>query len=173
MPSNPPLIAILQHTPPWVWGLLVALLALGFAQSRPRRAGPLRAALLPAAMLAWSLGSAAAGFGSGPALLAWALGALSAAGATASLGAPAGARWSAAERAFDLPGSWIPMGLIVALFGVKFAVGASLALQPALRADAVFASGASLAFGAFSGVFAGRALALLRMARRPVAALPL
>lgn len=167
MPSKHMLVAVLQHTPPWVWGLLAALLALGAVQARPRRVGPLRAALLPAAMLAWSLWSVAAGFGSGPALLAWTLATLASAAATAGLGAPAGARWADTERAFDLPGSWIPMGLIVGLFGVKFIVGASLALQPALRSDAAFASCASLVFGMFSGVFAGRALALLRLARSP------
>lgn len=164
MPSIQPFITIVQHTPTWVWGLLAALLALGYAQTRPRRVGPARAALLPAAMLAWSLWSVAAGFGSAPALAAWAFGALAAASATAGLGAPAKARWSAAARAFDLPGSWFPMGLIVALFCVKFAVGAGLARQPSLRAELAFASGTSLIFGAFSGVFAGRALALLRLA---------
>lgn len=164
MTSTTTLLAILQHTPHWVWVLLAALLALGFAQTRARRLGPARAALLPAAMLAWSLWGVAAGFGSVAALAAWMLGVLAAAVAVARLPLPRGARWNAAARSFDLPGSWLPLTLIVALFGIKFGVGASLAIDPALRENTVFAACASLAFGAFSGVFAGRALALLRLA---------
>ncbi len=164
MSSTQSLLAIVQHTPPWVWALLAALLALGLAQARARRVGPTRAALLPAAMLAWSLWGVATSFGSAPALPAWAAGASAAALATRRLGAPAGTRWSAQAHAFQLPGSWLPLALILALFCCKFATGALLALRPALGADPAFATGASLAFGAFSGVFAGRALALLRLA---------
>jgi hypothetical protein len=41
----------------------------------------------------------------------------------------------------------------------------SLALHPELRQAAVFALGTSLAYGVFSGVFAGRALVLWRLAQ--------
>ena len=167
MSSTPPLSDILMHTPPWVWGLLAGLVALGLLQTRRRQVGLARAALLPAAMLAWSLWSVMAGFGSPLAAAAWALGALSTAAAVARLAPPAGARWNAATRSIDLPGSWAPLGLILALFAVKFGTGVGLALHPELRSDAVFAAGASLVFGAFSGVFAGRAAALLRLATRP------
>ena len=64
MSSTPPLSDILMHTPPWVWGLLAGLVALGLLQTRRRQVGLARAALLPAAMLAWSLWSVMAGFGS-------------------------------------------------------------------------------------------------------------
>jgi len=165
MPSTPSILVILQHAPSWVWGLLAALLALGLAQTQPRRISLRRVALLPAAMLAWSLWGVVSGFDSALALGAWTLGVLGAASATTGLGTPCEARWQAGERRFELPGSWVPLALIAALFCVKFAVGASLAQHPLLRADAVFAAGASLAFGAFGGVFAGRALALLRLVR--------
>lgn len=165
MSSLTTFVEILRHTPPWVWVLLAALLVLGYLQTRPRRVGIGRAALLPASMLAWSLWGEAASFGSAIALATWGLGVVGAAAAMARLPAPPGARWMAATRSFDLPGSWVPFGLIAALFAVKFGAGASLALQPGLRDDAGFVTGASLAFGAFSGVFAGRALVLLQLAR--------
>lgn len=167
MTSTPPLSDILAHTPPWVWGLLAGLIVLGLLQTRQRQVGLARAALLPVAMLGWSLWSVVAGFGSALALAAWALGALSTGVAFARLAPPAGARWRAATRSIDLPGSWAPLGLILALFAVKFGTGVGLALHPALRGEAAFATGASLVFGAFSGVFAGRAAALLRLAERP------
>lgn len=167
MPSAAPLMNVLEHTPPWVWGLLAALLALGWAQTRPRRVGAWRAALLPVAMLLWSLTGAVTSFGAGAALAAWSPGLLAATLASASLGAPAGVRWHAGARAFDLPGSWVPMLLILGIFGVKFAIGASLAQHPGMREDALFALGACLTLGTLSGVFTGRAVALLRTAAQP------
>lgn len=167
---NPSPLEIVSHTPVWVWPLLAALIALGAAQARPRRAALARVALLPAAMLAWSLAGVAAAFGSAPALLAWAAAVSAAAFATAAQGVAPGTRWSAVERSFALPGSWLPLALILALFGIKFASGVMLALHPALRADAAFASAMSFAYGGFAGVFAGRALALLRLARAGVRA---
>lgn len=163
MPSFAPLIIVVEHTPTWVWGLLAALLALGWAQARPRRVAAWRAALLPAAMLVWSLTGAVSSFGAGAALAAWAPGLAAATLASASLGAPAGVRWHVDARAFELPGSWVPMLLILAIFCVKFAIGASLAQHPGLRGDALFALGACLTLGTLSGVFAGRAVALLRI----------
>lgn len=167
MSPTPPLSAILMHTPSWVWGLLAGLVALGLLQTRRRQVGLARAALLPVAMLVWSLWSVAAGFGTALAVAAWALGVLSTAAAVARLAPPARARWSAATRSIDLPGSWLPLGLILALFAVKFATGVGLALNPTLRSETAFAAGASLVFGAFSGVFAGRAAALLRLVELP------
>lgn len=164
MSSTPALAAILQHTPPWVWGLLAALVATGLAQSVPRRVGLRRALLLPAAMLAWSLWSVASGFGSAVALAAWAVAAAFAAAAVVRGGDLAGARWSDREQRLHLPGSWTPLALILAIFVTRFGVGASLGLQPALRADAAFAVVVCLTYGTFSGVFAGRALALWRLA---------
>jgi hypothetical protein len=171
MSTTIPLLAILQHTPLWVWALLALLLAVGYRQSLPRRVGLRRAALLPAVLLAWSLWSVASGFGSAGALAAWALGAAVAAAAAVAMGAPAGARWSADLRCFEAPGSWVPLLLIVALFCVKFGVGASLAMHPALRDDEAFAAAAGLAYGGFSGLFAGRALALLRLVAHGAVAL--
>ena len=166
MTSSTPFVTVLVHTPAWVWALLAALLVLGLAQTRPRRVSALRATLLPAAMLAWSLWGTLSSFGAGLALLAWMTAMLGAALASASLGAPAGVRWRAAEHGFDLPGSWVPMGLILAIFCIRFAVGANLAQHPGLRNEGSFAIGAGLALGALSGIFTGRALALLRVARQ-------
>lgn len=164
------IITILGHTPLWVWPLLAALLALGMLQARPRSVTLLRATLLPVAMLALSLWGVISVFASAASLAAWAVAALAASVAITGAGA-SDARWSGRERRLHLPGSWTPLALMLALFATKFGVGVSLGLQPALRQDAVFAVGACLAYGGFSGVFAGRALALLRLAT-PTRSLP-
>lgn len=159
-------VSILQHTPGWVWLLLAALIALGLYQARPHSITLRRMTALPLAMMVLSLFGVISVFGSGAALAAWATGALVAAGGTLHGGiGTKGTRWIEGDQRFLLPGSWLPMALILGIFCVKFGVAVSLALQPTLRSAPEFALAASLTYGIFSGCFAGRALALLRLAQ--------
>jgi hypothetical protein len=77
-----------------------------------------------------------------------------------------GARWSEEAGLLHVPGSWLPMVLIVGLFCIKYFAGASLALHPALAGDTAFAGLCSLAYGSFSGLFLARALSLRSLATR-------
>ena len=165
MPRTDFLLAILQHTPVWVWRLLAALLSLGIWQAFPRTVTLRRATLLPVAMLALSLWGVVSVFASGQALAAWALGGLAAASWSLRAGSPRGVHWSAAEQVFRMPGSWVPLALILGIFCTKFGVGMSLAQHPDLRSASAFALGTSLAYGVFSGLFAGRAITLWRLTR--------
>ncbi len=155
--------AVLVHTPLWVWGLLALLIAAGLAQTRAQRLSLQRAMALPALMLGLSLWGVLANFAGPAAPLVWALCAL----ALATWGqrgvALAGARWSATERRFHRPGSWVPLLLMLGIFALKYGVGVSLALQPALRGNAGFVLAVSAGYGLFSGLFAARALALWRL----------
>lgn len=162
---TPSISTILGHTPLWVWPLLGALLVLGALQARARQVTLLRATLLPVAMLALSLWGVVSVFASAPTLAAWAVATAVAAAVVVRSGGITGARWSAREQRFDLPGSWTPLALILAIFVTRFGVGVSLGLQPTLREDIVFAVGVCLAYGVYSGIFAGRALTLLRLAQ--------
>jgi hypothetical protein len=105
----------------------------------------------------------AAAFGTAAAVAAWAIGSVLTALWIQRSGSAGDARWSAASQTFRLPGSWVPLALILGIFGVKFGVGMNLAMHPELRQTALFALGASLAYGVFSGIFAGRALVLWRL----------
>jgi len=160
-------LAIVQHTPLWVWVLLVALLSLGLQQSLPRSVSLRRATLLPVSMLTLSLWGVLSAFGSALAVTAWVLGGLVAAAWSLHADSPRGVHWSAAEQVFRMPGSWMPLVLILGLFSIKFGIGVSLARHPELSNAAGLALAASLAYGIFSGLFAGRALVLWRLARRP------
>jgi hypothetical protein len=166
MPPTDFLLAVLQHTPVWVWPLLAALLSLGVWQAFPRTVKLRRATLLPAAMLALSLWGVISVFGSGQALVAWALGGVAAATWNWHAGSPRSARWSATEQVFRLPGSWVPLLLILGIFCTKFGVGMSLAHHPDLRHATGFAAAVSMAYGVFSGLFAGRAMTLWHLTRR-------
>jgi hypothetical protein len=158
-------IAIVQHTPNWVWGLLTLLIAVGLWQTRDREMTLARVTVLPLVLIALSASGVLSAFGHFPvALGGWAAGA----GAALTLGrqfvAVRGARWSAEVGLLHVPGSWLPLTLIVGLFCIKYGAGASLAMNPALAADATFAGLCSLAYGGFGGLFLARAMSLRQLA---------
>lgn len=166
------IIDIVRGTPAWVGILLAALLALGYSATRTRRVAASRLALMPLAMLGlalWGVQSAFAAGGHLPALLAlWALcfAAVLALGSRAA--APQGTRFDPASRQFLLPGSWVPMALIPCVFLIKYGVGVQLALEPALARHLGFAIAVTALYGLLSGLFAVRALRVLRLARGPM-----
>jgi hypothetical protein len=160
--------AIVQHTPAWVWGLLAALTALGLWQTRPRAMSLSRVTVLPLVLMGLSLTGVITAFGHLPiALVAWAAGAAAAVGLGRQALAVRGASWSASKRLLQVPGSGLPLVLILALFTLKYGAGVSLALFPTLASDSTFAAGCSFAYGVFSGLFLARALSLRSLATRP------
>jgi uncharacterized membrane protein len=162
---------VLARTPGWVWGLLAGLLVLGWSQTRQREAGLGRIVLLPVAMTALSVSGTVSAFGATPAVLGtWLAAVLFVVALVLPRPVPAGTRYDAAARRFTLPGSWVPMLLILGVFSMKYAVGASLAMQPLLAFDPAFAGCVTVLSGVFSGLFAGRALRLVRLALRPAPA---
>lgn len=164
-------LAVLAHTPRWVWALLAVLVAFGVVQARPRSVTLARLTVLPAALAGASLLGVVTGFGHAAALAGWAVATVAAATLALALGAPRQAAWLGAERRLRVPGSWLPLALMLGVFAVKYAVGVLVAMTPALRGQAAFAGTAGLAYGAFAGLFLGRALALRTLARGGDAAL--
>jgi hypothetical protein len=157
------LLTIVQHTPLWVWGWLTALVAIGLTQTRTREMSVLRITVLPLLLIALSLGGVFHAFGHAPVGLGgWSAGLSAALVFVRHAVAVRGASWSQATRTLRVPGSWLPLVLIVGLFAIKYVAGASLALHPALAADAAFAGTCSFAYGAFGGTFLARALSLHR-----------
>lgn len=162
------ILAIVQHTPLWVWALLAGLIALGLLQTRDRDMTLPRILVTPSVLLVLSLAGVVSAFGGRPlALGAWALGLALAGVVGRQAVTPRGARWCAARRRVWVPGSALPLALIVALFALKYLAGVSLAIAPRLAADTAFAVGCSLAYGSFSGLFLARAVSLCALARVP------
>ncbi len=168
------LLQILVHTPKWVFAVFALLLWLGARQLRPGRAGLGRVMALSAAMTALSLAGVISAFGdSAGALLGWAAAAAAAMALVVRQGPlPAGVRYDAAARSFDLPGSAVPLALMMGVFFTKYAVGVALAMHPGLPRQAGFAVGIPMLYGAFSGIFAARAVRLWRLAARSAAVAP-
>ncbi|MFI4927332.1 MAG: DUF6622 family protein [Burkholderiales bacterium] len=162
------LATIVQNTPKWVWGLLAFLLALGISQLRDRTVSVARASIMPVAMTALSLWGMLAAFGNSP-LLASALGVwIVCAGlvyaAVATLRTKA--TYDPATRTYALPGSVVPLALVLGIFLVKYFVGVELAMAPALTRDTQYALTVAAIYGAFTGMFIGRASLLWRLSLR-------
>jgi uncharacterized membrane protein len=168
-----PLAPIFRNTPSWAWALLAGLVILGWIQSRDRTASLAAVTSLPAGMAIFGLWGTVGAFGRSP-LIAAALGLwLLAAGIVFAALAqrPATAWYDRATRTFDLAGSWTPLSLFLAVFATRYAVSVQLALQPALAEESGFALPVAALYGAFSGMFLGRAAQLWRLVLRPQPAL--
>ena len=161
------LVQVFAHTPPWLYILFFALVALGVSQLAARRVGFKRALLVPLAMVGLSIGGVASGFAALPvALLAWGL---AAAAATVLLFAKAlkvGTEYEATTGRFAIPGSRLPLVLIMGIFFTKYTVGVTLVHVPRLAHQMSFALPVSALYGIFTGVFVGQATSLWRLAAR-------
>ena len=169
---QPQMVAtIVRHTPYWVWAMLVGLLALGGSQLATRRASILRACLMPVAMTLFAVyGLVVAFSGSGQqwgAAGAWLATTIGSLVLTLWLyPAPrAGTRFDPSSRTFILPGSVLPLLMIVAIFLIKYVVGVELALAPAQARDVQFALSVASLYGALNGIFLARLVRLLRLSR--------
>lgn len=166
------IVTILSHTPVWVWGLLTALMALGLSQTRQRRVAPSRLLMLPLVLLGLGLWSMAPGFMALPLAASVWLAALGA-GVALLAGRPAqaGAEWLPAEQRLRIPGSWMPMLLILVIFSLRYAANVGMAINPGWRSAPEVLLPLALLYGGFSGLLLGRALALLKLTRTPAAVL--
>lgn len=165
------LLQILIHTPVWVFAVFALLLWLGGRQMRANEAPLARVLLLPLVMVALALTGVTSVFGHAQApaaltmvLALWLLAALGSAALVRRLPLAATVRYDAAARRFHLPGSALPLLLMMGIFATKYAVGVSLALHPLLARQAGFALSITAVYGVFSGIFLGRALRLWRLA---------
>ncbi len=165
------LIAILSRTPVWVWALLSALLALGLWQTRPRRVRPQRLLVLPLVLLVMGLWSMTPVFARQPVVgLVWLLTLLLVLRWARHRQPPAAARWLPEAGVLVLPGSWVPMVVIVAVFSLRYSSGVMAVMHPEWRSQLSVQLPLALAFGALSGFFLGRNLALFQLTRRAAAA---
>ncbi len=163
---------MLSHLPTWVPFLLAALLVIGLKQTRQRVVTYSRLIVMPLAMLGMSIWGLKATFGdNGLALVAWATGMAVSATFLASRGRLVVLEPAPGPGLIVVPGSWVPLSLIVGIFAVRFALGFIAATHGEWLHQTSFVMASSLALGGLSGGFSGRALGLFlaldRQARRP------
>jgi hypothetical protein len=161
------LVQILSNTPAWVFVLFLVLLALGFRQTQTRSLRKVPALLLPAGMVALSLAGVNSSFGFTPVpLTAWAI----ALGIATVLGyafyRDRGVEFDATEQRFRVPGSWMPLAVILAIFFAKYVYAVMRALGAEVISTPVFVIALSAVYGLLSGYFAARAFNLMKTAQR-------
>lgn len=159
------IVDILQHTPVWVFGIFVALVALGARRVRATRIGVRQLLILPLAMTGYSLFGLAHAFGVGLVpVVAWGLAFAVVVAIAALLPTNPAVQYSSATRTIHIPGSWVPLTLMMTIFFLRYAVAVTLAIHPALHADAAFVAAIAALYGLSSGTFAARALMTWRSA---------
>lgn len=160
--DNPRLLPmVVQNTPVWVWGLLFGLTALGLSQLRTRWMGVRRLVVMPLVMTLLSLLGTVSAFAAQPtlamALLAWATGLVFTAWAGSRLLPAVLLPVDRGDRSVQVPGSALPLVLMLSIFLVKYVVGVDLAMTPTLGSQPTYTVVVGLLYGVFSGVFACRA----------------
>lgn len=159
------LVQILKHTPTWVFALFLGLVCIGYLQSRDRLVSKARLALLPAAMAFLSLLGIWSSFGANlGAFSAWVV--VSAAVITLSLRlAPQkGVTYSPSSGLFFIPGSWVPLALMMCIFFTKYVVAVARAIDPHSGKALGFMASICALYGLYSGLFLARTLRIARIA---------
>lgn len=158
---------IIKHTPGYVWAILGALIVLGAMQLRDHRVTRARLALAPVGLGAFSLWGATMAFGAhGGVIAAWVLGIALAFAANRFLEWPRDVRVDS-SGGFALRGSPWPLVAMLGIFMLRYTVAVTLVFHRDWATDTAFSLALALAYGALSGLFAARALRILRCAPTP------
>lgn len=94
-------------------------------------------------------------------LFPWILGVTIALGLGIKIAAPGNVTFFADTQTFVVPGSWLPLFLMMAIFFMKYAGGVILTRQLPIANETVFIGFVSLCYGLMSGVFLARATVVL------------
>lgn len=155
------MLQIITHTPSWVFGLLIALIILGLQQRKNRRVKKPLAFLLPIGMMSLSFAGVLTSFGfNGTGLLMWGLGMCASTLAVRLWFPVRGIQFHSQNNTFFIPGSWVPLFFILAIFMTKYCVGVIQGLNPASLDSPTLKLALSLIYGLLSGYFVGRAACL-------------
>jgi len=147
---------IISHTPTYVWALLAFLVYRGVLASRDREVALRKLAIIPLVMLGLSLSSLSARGVLGSAVWALWLGGMLASAALVFNVSKHAVLVNRSAGAVLQRGSWMPLALMLAIFATRYAVAVATGMQPALAHSLPFATGVTLLFGVFNGIFLGR-----------------
>jgi len=157
-------LLIAQHVPVWVFALFFGLLLLGSLQTRSREVSHIQALALPGAMILYSFYGIVSTFGLHISVIAyWLGGVVSAVGFNAYYRYPKDAGYDAETKRFQIPGSYIPLALIMGIFFTKFFLGLAKARHLAMLNDPGTIASVSVLLGFFSGMFLASGWVLWRI----------
>ncbi len=157
------IIEIIKHTPTWVFILFGLLLSLGYSQTKNRKVTLKKVCILPVIMIVLLLFSISSVFGIIPiSLIVWFIGGSISLFLGLKLAFPKNIEYNNLEKAFYIPGSWVPMILILTIFSIKYFVGVVVAEHLAIVHQIAFIITISLIYGFLSGIFVSRSIVMLK-----------
>jgi hypothetical protein len=159
------LVQILSHTPIWVYALFFVLLAFGLMQTRTRTVSTIPALLLPAGMIALSLAGINSSFGLKTIpLTAWGVAAVTATVVGYVFFRDRRIHREATNGKFFIPGSWVPLVVMMAIFFTKYVYAVMNAFNAEAVSTPLFIGALCAVYGVLSGYFSSRAVNLVRLA---------
>ncbi len=149
---------IMTRTPVWVFGLLVVLIYFGVVQAKTRAVPKRRVAILPVVMIGLSLSGIFSAFGTNSiAIMTWLAALIFVLLVSTTIKPNDHITFSTAAQKFNVPGSWIPMQLMLAIFITKYVVAVVLAYNSNLSHSVGFITSVSFIYGFLSSIFFARA----------------
>jgi uncharacterized membrane protein len=153
-------LGVLQHTPIWVWAVLLYVLYVGWSRTRDRVVAPWRLLVMPAVIAGLAVWNLAASGLTPAGIAGFTCGAVAGgfAGMAVARRRPAQLR---PDGMLAVRGDWLPLLLVVGIFAVRYAQGVALGIDPALAAHDGFALAGVFASGLFAAMMAARTLGML------------
>lgn len=158
--AAPSLLAIVTHTPIWVWAVFALVAFMGYQRTRDRTVQLWRMFILPVLMVVTSVSSIiGGGFGVLPAIVVgFVIG-----GTTGWLLERDGATRRLPDGKVWLRGEWLPMVQVLAIFLFRYSTTVIGIVNPALGADLAYHLVTTLVSSLLSSMMLGRTLARLRV----------
>lgn len=161
------IVQILSHTPIWVYALFFVLLVFGLIQTRTRNVSKIPALLLPAGMIALSLAGISSSFGlSTMPLAAWSMAMVIATVVGYAFFRDKRIQLKATDGKFFVPGSWVPLVVMMTIFFTKYVYAVMKALHAEVISTPMFIGALSAIYGVLSGYFSSRAVNLVKLAQK-------
>jgi hypothetical protein len=149
---------IFSRTPVWVGGILMVILYFGIQQSKQRTVPKRRLVILPMVMMGLSLSGIWSAFGGNLFGLAGWFAALALVFiVNQPLKPNEQVTFSPATKKFSVPGSWLPLCLMMAIFIAKYVVAILLGYNSTLKQSMAFIFSVSFVYGFLSSIFFARA----------------
>ncbi|TWX45093.1 DUF6622 family protein [Colwellia hornerae] len=157
---------LISHTPKWVFAVFFTLLVLGFIQSKERVVKVKTIFILPIAMIIFSFFGVYSVFGlSYLTMSLWIMGLVTTLFIGLKLAYPNLIIFSGQSNKLTIPGSWVPLFLMMAIFFTKYFVGFAVARGLPVVSEHIFVVLLCLLYGAFSGIFLSRSFVMFKASK--------
>jgi hypothetical protein len=157
------LFQLINQTPSWVFGIFFILLILGFIQRKERTVKVKTIFILPAVMVALSLFGVQSAFQLSLLTIGlWGIGLASTLIIGLKLAYPKLVSYSVLNNKLTIPGSWIPLLFMMAIFFTKYFAGFAIARELPLINEPLFVILLCLLYGIFSGIFLSRTIVMYK-----------